>query len=190
MTPLIVNRHVDEGLNIFFYNLRTLMIFNHEITFQLGSLWNDTNVRAWEESNLFLTSGKSNVRTEMHLFSEDIYTEYNLKRILKISTAYERIKVIGALCNSELLDISSLSSVIVDGVDGDAFCSAFRNQSEFNFNEWMEGVIRYNPDTIIPMVIEDYMMETFFRCYNEYTNKMIRDDLGMIQNTMRNLIRN
>lgn len=190
MKPIIVNRHVDEGLNMFFYNLRTLMIFNHEITFQLESLWNGTNTKIWESANLFLTSGKSNVRTELNVPIDDIYTEYNLKRILRISTAYERIKVIGALCNSELLDTDSLSSVIVEGVDGDAFCSAFKNQSEFNFNEWIEGIIRYNPNTIIPMVIEDYMMEDFFRCYNEYTDRMIRDDLGMIQNTMRNLIRN
>lgn len=178
------------GLDLYFYNLRTLMIYKYEIQFQLeNGIWSSSRYPEghfipWIEANLHLTNGKGNSRNVVEIGCNIPKNDYNLKKILNVSTAYNRVKSIGKLVKS-LDDKSELEVLFNEGFHEDVGYY-LNDESEYSdelYKMLMDSITHCGKLGLLvtPDLIQKYM-ET------DYSDKEMRDDLGMIQVTMRNTI--
>lgn len=189
------NRSIGSlGLDMYFYNIRTLMIFEYEIKYQLSQgIWslasNPVNHdEVWMKANLYLTQGKNNARTVSEFGCNILKNNYNLKKILENPRSYSRVKSIGILSQMYEGSIDTLKMLLNENFYeyGYVLLRDFYEDDK-PYDEFMESLCTELPDTkgLIPMIDEDLV----YRFLNtEYTDNQMRDDLGMIQNTMRNVI--
>lgn len=177
------------GLNMHFYSLRTLMLYYIEIRYQLtGGEWSNKPPRGhstpWEEANLFLTDGKSNSRTVAEVGCSIPRSKYNLKKILNVSTIANRVNIIGRVVNIIPDDFNKLRFFLESEVYD--LLSYLPPKESFNFDQWMVEVSSNYPEfrKIISYITPEFI-EAFYE--SEYSDKDMRDDFGMIQNTMTNI---
>lgn len=194
---IICNRAIGTlGLDMYFYNIRTLMIFEYEIKYQLSQgIWSLVNnprnhADVWMNANLHLTQGKSNVRTVSEFGCNIPKNNYNLKKILDNHRSYSRVKSIGILSQIYDKDYDYLKALLNENFHeyGYILMRDFSDDDD-PYKEFMEALSLELPDTrcLIPMIDED-LVYRFLDLVNEYSDSSMRDDLGMIQNTMRNVI--
>lgn len=178
------------GIDLYFYNFRTLALFQYEILYQINEgLWNSSRYPQghsdiWMEANLHVTQGKNNVRNVIQIGSEPIIkNNYNLKKLLNIGTSYNRMMCIGRLvksCNNEdyvarLLDLEFHEL-------GEKLAIFDYGYNEESYNEFMNELyndpqFRELAEYLTPELLENYSNSLYYD---------LKDDLGMIQNTMRN----
>ena len=186
---IIINREDQSaGIDMYFHNLSSLMIYQYEIIYQLeGTNWRNYS-KPWTDANLYLTNGKDNARTEVHEFSHEITkSAFNLKKILNIGPAYYRIKTIGKFCNIGM-DILDLQALFNDEIwDYLHAIEDINDPSEFDFEEWIDSLMSAPYKTRSLEMLDPDIMNRFIT--SNYGYNMMRDDLGMIQNTMRKIIK-
>lgn len=188
---VIEKRPIEHiGLGLYFYNIRTLAIFEFEVLYQLTEgIWSSSRYpeghsEPWVMSNLFLTSGKSNVRNVVEPGCNIIKNDYNLKKILNIPTSYNRVKCIGRLSNALEDDKETLMTLLNGGFHeySEVYPEEF---SDDLYNQAMLDLSNFGASSEMMMSLSPDIMEKY--CSSVYTDDEIRDDLGMIQNTMRNI---
>jgi hypothetical protein len=178
----------EIGLDLYFYNLRTLMIYNYEIIYQLtDGVWSSYRYPRghsdpWVSANLHLTQGKSNARNVVEIGCNILKNDYDLKRILNTATSYSRVKSIGKLVMALDDDVDLITTLLNE--DFHELSSYIEQEfNEENFNEFM-GILESNGRVHSLQVFSEDIMKKYIE--SDYTDKVMRDDLGMIQNTMRN----
>jgi hypothetical protein len=187
-------------MKMYFYSLRTLLIYQYEIKYQLEEgIWStrsfNLNNEPWINAELLLTKGKSNVRTEVSSDVTDINGNYNLKMTLNTSTSKSRIHGIGLVTNALLLDDTTLIKELLDAEIHEAF-----DMIEEIIEEMKEG--DYDIDDCYSRLIAELQSNSYGRLAElidsetllklteaSYSDIDMRDDLGMIQNTMRNIVK-
>lgn len=187
--PVIEKRISSQiGLNLYFYSFRTLALFNYEVSYQItDGLWSSprygNHATPWIEANLYLTQGKSNARNVVDMGCRIIKNDYNLKKMLNLSTAYRRIEAIGKLVNC-CDDYEYVNQLLHNGFH-EAYDELIDEWNEWEYYEMINRMLS-NPDTRDLAVM---LTPELIQCYIEsvYTEDEMRDDLGMIQNTMRNV---
>lgn len=182
------------GLDMHFYNLRTLMIFEYEVKYQLSQgIWSLINnpmnhADVWITSNLYLTQGKQNARTVSEFGCIISKNNYNLKRMLDNPRSYSRIKSIGLLCKIYEDNPKEVEMLLNENFHeyGYVLMRDFYEDDD-PFEEFLESLSSELPDTrgLIPMITPELVNK--FLSF-DYSDSEIRDDLGMIQNTMRNVV--
>lgn len=181
------------GANMYFYSYRTLMIYYYEVVYQISNgIWNcarypNEHWRVWNEANLYKTKDKSNSRTVVETGCSILKNDYNLKRILNLNTSYSRVQSIGKLAKSlgddynrmiELLNLEFYEYIPLLEVDIDMY--------EVNFDNACRYLLSNYPESrrLLEILDED-VLEKYYS--TEYSESEMRDDLGMIQVTMRNI---
>lgn len=196
MNNLIFKNRPDRtlGLDMYFYNVRTLMIFEYEIKYQLSQgIWSlistpKNHADVWMGANLYLTQGKENVRTISEFGCNIPKNNYNLKRVLDNVRSYSRVKSIGIISKIYENDVNSIKMLLNENFHEYGYLLMREFYEDDNpYNEFMEALSLELPDTrgLIPMIDEDLVYRFIS---SDYKDNMIKDDLGMIQNTMRNVV--
>lgn len=186
---IYLGRSFGIGLDMYFYNIRSLMIFKHEILYQLeDGKWSLSSSKSpknhyevWKSANLFLTSGKENVRTVSDFGCVIPKNNYNLKLILDNPNSYERIKSIGKVTLMYEDCGESVNPDMKELLDNEIY-EFHEILGTYDTDEGIESITRSLPDKLRNFIDEDFIIK-----YNSvnYSDRMMRDDLGMIQNTMR-----
>lgn len=185
--PIFEKRDISTiGLDLYFYSFRTLAIFQYELLYQISEgIWSTSRYTKgheipWMNANLYLTKGKSNARNIVQTGCNIIKNDYNLKKVLSLNTAYNRINSIGKLvecCTDTKLVINLLNLGFHE------YCNMDEWDEDF-YNVMIDSLYS-NPDSrelvncITPELMQCY-------CNAIYSYDEMKDDLGMIQNTMRN----
>ena len=194
---IISNRNIDEkGIDLYFYNVRTLMIFQYEIMYQLlsgvfstgRSKSSNSDNEIWSKANLYLTIGKKNARIELNGFNLE-NRNHSLRRVVNCSTAKDRISVIGRISNTFFNDIDIIKLFL-----DNEFHEYYDLLNDYDYNSIDEGlesiisVLRLDRiDTIADLISND--PDIMKRYYLErYSYNDMLDDMGMIQNTMRRIL--
>lgn len=183
---IFINRRLGQlGLDLYFYNIRTLMIFEYEVLYQVTEgLWSTNRYPVdhstpWVDANLHLTSGKNNARNVVEIGCNIIKNDYNLKKILNLPTSYERVKSIGKMVNYLGDDVDTMKVFFNEGFH--EYASLLEDEySDENYNEFLSQI----PSKKLAMSLSPEIIEGYLQ--TEYTFDEMKDDLGMIQNTMRN----
>lgn len=182
-------REIGElGIDLYFYDARVLMIYKYEILYQLSEgLWSSSRYPQgheipWMKANLHLTKGKNNSRNVVEIGCNIVKNNYNLKKVLDIPTSYNRVKSIGKLSNVLRDDLDTLIILLNDEFYEVNF-DVSDNPSQSDIDEAV-NILRENGRSHSLMVLNEDILMDYLKC--EYTDDMMRDDLGMIQNTMRN----
>lgn len=178
-------REIHEiGLDLYFYSFRTLCLFQYEVLYQITEgAWNYSRYPSghgdvWKTANLHITQGKSNVRCIVEFGCNILKNDYNLKKILNIGTSYRRLESIGRLINCDIDELS-----IISLLNAGFHENYSKWDGDFSYNELVSELYE-NPETrelselITPELLDKYSEST-------YSFEDIKDDLGMIQNTMR-----
>lgn len=188
---LIYNRssNDDLGLDMFFYNLSTALIYQYELIYQMvdGKWSNDrfSDRSLWSSANIYLTIYKPNARTQIvgKINKDVLYpNRYNLKSILNIPSAKERVILIGKVANSGI-DANDAMALLNEGFH--ECYDMIGDDSYESYNDFMSDIINSEYRNLGMMI--DY--DRYNRIVNaKYSEKEAKDDLGMIQNTMRNIL--
>lgn len=192
----MIGTNLTNGINLYFYSLRTMMIFKYEVLYDLveGMSKINSNERdLWLNVNTQLTQGKENARNV--LVNVDIESpKYNLKKLLDNPRIYDRIRTMGRLCNAleGIGDLDTLT-ILLEGDFHSHFsdfmlsssCYSETTRSEEYINELIDHLRINGAGIEIISCITTELLDLFN--LTEYTKWEMRDDLGMIQNTMRRI---
>lgn len=191
INPYYVKRAEHEsGATLYFYNVRTMMLFNYEVLYNItegawcSSRYPQGHSDIWAKANLLITQGKVNARTVINADCQILKNDYNLKKLLNISTAYNRIKTIGRLCLGTNDSFRKLNMLLENEIH-DNYTFPLYECSQEDYEEFLDN-LRDNHNNYLCETISYEEFELI--CNTDYPDQMMRDDLGMIQNTMRNVM--
>lgn len=193
--PFFVKRdEQDAGSTLYFYSVRTMMLFNYEVLYNISEgLWNSSrypqdHAKLWESANLYLTQGKVNARNIVNIGVNVPKSDYNLKRLMNIHTSYDRMKTIGKLCM--VIDDRSLLIRMLDlGIHEDFSFSIYDYNSLEDLSDSYSEFMSDLRSSSARELYEEFTYDLYCSLVTaNYTDDMLKDDLGMIQNTMRNIM--